>query len=102
MESRPTTCSPLLTGTKLPPTQTIPPTSLSGEATPAPAKKSNRCPTCQKRLLLTDLTCRCGIRFCMEHRLPEIHACTHDFRGDAKKVLDRQLIAVKGEKLEKI
>lgn len=102
MESRPTTCSPLLTGTKLPPTQTIPPTSLSGEATPAPAKKSNRCPTCQKRLALTDLACRCGPRFCSAHRLPEAHTCSHDFRADAQKVLAAQLVNCTAEKVQKI
>ena len=63
---------------------------------------ANRCPTCNRKLALTDLTCRCGKRHCLAHRLPELHACSNDFRGDARKILVSQLERVVGEKLQKI
>jgi predicted nucleic acid binding AN1-type Zn finger protein len=67
------------------------------EATPKP-----KCPTCQKRLALTDFACRCGPRFCALHRVPDAHACKYDFRAEAQKLLTAQLARVVGEKLEKI
>lgn len=102
MDSRPTTCSPLLTGT-LPATKPLPAVDLAAADTSATKKASaNRCPTCSKKLTLTDLACRCGPRYCSAHRLPEAHACAHDFRADARKVLAAQLERVAGEKLQKI
>jgi predicted nucleic acid binding AN1-type Zn finger protein len=61
-----------------------------------------KCPTCNKKLALTDLACRCGTRFCCLHRIPEAHACKHDYRADAQKVLAAQLERVAGTKVEKI
>lgn len=98
MDSRPATCSPLMGA--LPATKDIPIADL-----PTTVKKTaaaNRCPTCAKKLSLTDLACRCGPRHCSAHRLPEAHACTHDFRADAQKVLAAQLERVAGEKVQKI
>lgn len=31
---------------------------------------------CRKKLTITDIGCKCGKRFCMNHRLPMEHACT--------------------------
>jgi predicted nucleic acid binding AN1-type Zn finger protein len=100
MDSRPTTCSPLLTGTLPAAAKSVPAVDLTATATKKAS--TNRCPTCQKKLALTDLTCRCGPRYCSVHRLPEAHACTHDFRTDGLKVLATQLERMAGEKLQKI
>jgi len=35
---------------------------------------------CNKKLKLTDLSCRCEKRFCINHRLPESHRCVYDFK----------------------
>jgi hypothetical protein len=72
----------------------------STEAAAAPPK--NRCGCCRKKLALTDMECRCKIRFCSAHRLPEEHACTFDHRGLARATLTQQLVKVVGEKLEHI
>lgn len=40
---------------------------------------------CKKKIFLTDLECKyCKKRFCMLHRLPEIHKC--DGLNEAKKL----------------
>ena len=70
-------------------------------STEAPAKKE-KCPTCKKKLALTDLACRCGQRHCSLHRFPDTHGCTYDFRADSQKVLAAQLERVVGNKIEKI
>ena len=36
---------------------------------------------CGKRVLPTDMPCRCKVRFCTAHRHPESHDCSYDFRG---------------------
>ena len=34
----------------------------------------------KKKLKLTDLVCNCDFRFCSNHRLPELHSCTQNFK----------------------
>jgi hypothetical protein len=100
--NRPITCSPLLsTATPMsqPPTSSIGPAAA---ATPAEPPKKPKCPTCNKKLALTDLACRCGQRHCSLHRFPDTHGCTYDYRAAAQKVLSAQLERVVGEKVEKI
>lgn len=54
---------------------------------------------CRKKLTMTDFTCRCGIRFCMNHRFPETHTCTFDFKTIGKTQLQDQLLKCDGDKL---
>lgn len=37
---------------------------------------------CRKRLLPSDMPCRCKQRFCTTHRYPETHQCTYDFKKE--------------------
>ena len=46
-------------------------------------------PECKKRLKLSDLPCRCNLRFCALHRCPEAHFCVFDYRTDGKRVLEK-------------
>ena len=48
-------------------------------------KRPKRCqmPECKKRLLLTDMICRCNKYFCGLHRLPEQHECQYDFKQES-------------------
>ena len=78
------------------------PETISLEPAAAPAKPSNRCGACRKKLTLTDLACRCKARFCSAHRAPEEHACTHDFKADANAILKKQLERVVAEKVERL
>jgi predicted nucleic acid binding AN1-type Zn finger protein len=67
-------------------------------------KPANRCSerACNKKLMLTDITCKCCQRFCSAHRMPESHACTYDFKAAGKKLLETNLLKVDGSKMERI
>lgn len=62
----------------------------------------NRCPCCRKKLALMDMACKCGIRHCQSHRLPEAHACTFDFKTTGRAQLTKQLERCVGAKMERI
>lgn len=42
--------------------------------------------TCNKKLKLYDMECRCNHKFCSTHRLPEDHACSYDYKKDKIKL----------------
>lgn len=46
---------------------------------------------CKKKLKLSDTPCRCELRFCKLHRLPEKHECTFDFKKRANENLSDRL-----------
>lgn len=52
-------------------------------------QKTIRCahPDCRKKLGLLGFDCRCQKHFCAVHRAAEAHACTYDYKQDAKKEL---------------
>lgn len=75
---------------------------VSLEASPAtpveenttPTKDSTRCHTCNKRVGLTMIKCRCGHGFCGKHRYPDTHNCEYDFKS-----LDRTKLAILNPKV---
>eukprot|EP00946_MAST-07B_sp_MAST-7B-sp1_P003000 g3000.t1 len=46
---------------------------------------------CKKKLKLSDTPCRCELRFCLAHRLPENHRCTYDFTKRANDNLKERI-----------
>lgn len=66
------------------------------------AKPVNRCgaPDCKRKLLLTDITCRCGVRCCMAHRDSTQHACKYDFKAEGKQLLEKNLVKVTNDSLK--
>lgn len=78
----------------------LPPLTL--EKTAEPAANKNRCGACQKKLKLTDLSCRCTLRFCAQHRAPEEHACTFDFKSAGRAHLEKQLEKAVADKVQRI
>lgn len=67
-----------------------------------PAKCSNRCSTCRKRVGLTGFNCRCGNTFCSVHRYSDKHECPFDYRTAAKDAIASANPVVKAHKLDKI
>jgi predicted nucleic acid binding AN1-type Zn finger protein len=59
----------------------------------------SRCPTCQRKLALSDMACRCGDRYCSTHRLPETHACSFDYKAHEKALLEKTVVACIADKL---
>lgn len=52
---------------------------------------SNRCPVCNKKANMLGIICKCGQTFCMEHRMPEMHKCTFDYKTQYQKNLMEKL-----------
>lgn len=60
-----------------------------------PKSKKSRCKyivdnkntKCRVKLSLVDQECRCGIKFCAKHRLPENHNCSFDFKEEGRRIL---------------
>ena len=50
-----------------------------------------RCAHCNKKAGLTAIECRCGIKYCSKHRYAEDHACTYDYKGNARKELEDKM-----------
>ena len=66
------------------------------------AKVNKRCPVCRKKITITAFACRCGLRFCPQHRYPEVHQCSFDFQTSDREKLKDSLIGVQSNKLEKL
>ncbi len=80
---------------------TVPPLNLQGIREKAQNRCADKC--CKKKLLLTDMTCpNCMARFCAAHRLPEDHQCSHDYQKSGKEQLEKQLVKVVAEKLDRV
>jgi len=45
----------------------------------------NKCPICNKKSNQLGLVCKCGNKYCMEHRLPEHHNCSFDYKTTARE-----------------
>jgi hypothetical protein len=70
------------------------------EPSTPPTKPQNRCPTCRHKLQLADMVCRCGLRYCCNHRLPETHGCTFDHKTHDRAVLETQVVRCVADKLK--
>lgn len=65
-------------------------------------QQPNRCFLCRKRVGLTGFKCRCGSMFCSNHRYPETHECSFDFKTAGEEAIAKANPVVKAEKIEKI
>jgi len=88
--------------TDLPKTANMPDLVADKTVLDQPKKLVNRCSQvdCKKKLLLTDILCRCEKRFCLWHRQPETHACTYDFKASGIANLSANLVKVGGDSLK--
>lgn len=62
-------------------------------------QKKQRCPVCRKKLGMMVFTCKCEVRFCIEHSHPEAHECTYDHKTHGRNELKKTLIEVKPDKV---
>ena len=92
---------PNILPSSLPP-PSLPPSPNEQAETTTPLKTKanpNRCPSCRHKLALTDMACRCGIRHCLKHRMPEDHGCTFDFQTFERSKLAKDLVECKADKI---
>ena len=60
-----------------------------------------RCSHCRRKVIML-VTCACEKRFCMKDRMPEDHACTHDFRASGAEKLAKDNPKIEGSKISRI
>ncbi|KAJ7952425.1 Zinc finger A20 and AN1 domain-containing stress-associated protein [Quillaja saponaria] len=67
----------------------------------AEPKVSNRCLSCNKKVGFTGFRCKCGSTFCGNHRYPENHECTYDFKVAGRDAIAKANPIVKADKVER-
>ncbi|KAI3899640.1 hypothetical protein MKW92_025327 [Papaver armeniacum] len=60
-----------------------------------------RCFSCNKKLGLTAVKCKCGAVFCSAHRYPEKHSCEFDYKGVGRELLAKLNPQVKADKIDR-
>lgn len=73
-----------------------------GGKEPGKEKARKRCDTCKKKVPLTSFSCRCGGVFCGEHRYPNEHACSFDYRAHDRGILQKAHQKVVADKVDKL
>lgn len=63
-------------------------------------KKKEKCPICNKKLSLLDIVCKCGIKHCRQHCLPEYHNCIYDLSSEKNSQLENNLIIINNDRIE--
>lgn len=61
-----------------------------------------RCHVCRKKVGLLGFRCRCGDIYCGQHRHPESHACTIDYKLAGRKRIKCENPVTKPQKLSSI
>ena len=61
-----------------------------------------RCFTCQKKVGLLGIECKCKFVFCNAHRMPEEHSCEFNFKEKGQKDLEKTVIKVEKGKITQI
>ncbi|KAL4278474.1 hypothetical protein GQ457_03G020620 [Hibiscus cannabinus] len=64
-------------------------------------KAANRCFVCGKKVGLTGFKCRCESTFCGDHRYPEKHECSFDFKAAGRDAIAKANPVVKADKVER-
>ncbi|KAI3867819.1 hypothetical protein MKW92_043953 [Papaver armeniacum] len=61
----------------------------------------NRCFSCNKKVALTWITCKCGLVFSSLHRYPVKHSCDFDYKSVGRESLAKLNPQVKADKIER-
>ena len=67
-------------------------------------KPNNRCQfiSCNKKIRISNLECRCGKTFCSHHTFPEDHKCDYDYKDPLKREKSIEEMKCKSNKIQKI
>lgn len=66
-----------------------------------PARPTNRCLCCNKKVGIMGFKCKCGSTFCGDHRYPETHDCSFDFKETGRGEIAKANPVVKADKLQR-
>ena len=76
--------------------------AVSSSAAPAAKPARSRCASCNKKVGLLGLVCRCGDTFCGLHRYTDEHACGFDFKTAGREQIAKKNPLVVAPKINKI
>jgi len=65
-------------------------------------KNKTRCWSCNRKIGITGIECRCGYLFCGKHRYASEHDCPYDFKKAHKNKLVKENLKLTGKKMDKI
>jgi len=65
-------------------------------------KAKNRCHTCKRKIGLTGFDCRCGGKYCSEHRYSDAHSCSFDYKSYGQEEIRKNNPVIVGRKIEKL
>ncbi|XP_056856642.1 zinc finger A20 and AN1 domain-containing stress-associated protein 9 [Raphanus sativus] len=66
-----------------------------------PPARPNRCLCCNKKVGILGFKCKCGSTFCGEHRYPERHDCSFDFKEAGRGEIAKANPVIKADKLQR-
>ncbi|KAL0206935.1 hypothetical protein P9112_012646 [Eukaryota sp. TZLM1-RC] len=91
----------LVSGTSPTRTESSPPEAVSPSQQPAVEQKDKtRCYSCNKKLNLLGINCRCGAVVCSTHR--NRHNCTYDYRSEQQAKLKQDIPKVAPSSVSKL
>lgn len=63
-----------------------------------------KCDICRAKLRVSQISlkCKCNKYVCNQHRFPDQHNCSYDFKSAYKSKLKRELVQVEADKILKI
>lgn len=62
---------------------------------------NSKCIICKRNIGLLGFKCKCKNVYCVNHKYPEQHQCSFDFKETQKKRLEKELVQVLPEKVVK-
>jgi len=60
------------------------------------------CEICCKKVKLSAVQCKCKRKLCKNHVFPQNHDCDFDYKHEGKLILEKTLVAVQSQKVDKI
>mgnify|MGYP000008062876 FL=1 len=63
---------------------------------------TNLCEVCHKKVKLYAVQCKCKKKLCKNHVFPQNHDCDFDYKYEGKLILEKTLIPVQSQKIDKI
>lgn len=57
---------------------------------------------CNKKLGIMEIICKCGAKTCINHKYPDKHNCSYDYKNEQKQYLEKSNPVVVSSKINKI
>ncbi|KAL1201662.1 Zinc finger A20 and AN1 domain-containing stress-associated protein 9 [Cardamine amara subsp. amara] len=71
------------------------------ESGPSRPARPNRCLCCNKKVGIMGFKCKCGSTYCGDHRYPESHDCSFDFKEMGRGAIAKANPVIKADKLQR-